>query len=49
MIIKEIEHERGKGVMRYALTHCNILDGTKEMNIQEDMTVIVEESQITSI
>lgn len=35
--------------MKYALTHCNILDGTKEMNIQEDRTVIVEEGQITSI
>lgn len=35
--------------MKYAFTHCNVLDGTEKMSIQEAMTVIVEEGRITGI
>lgn len=35
--------------MKYAFIHGNLLDGTRDMELQEDMTVLVEEDSITSI
>lgn len=32
-----------------AFINCNVLDGTKDMVLQENMTVIVEDKKIVSI
>lgn len=35
--------------MNYAFTHANLLNGKKNMKVQEDMTVLVEDDKIVSI
>lgn len=35
--------------MKYALTHCNILNGTENMHVQKDMMVIIEGDKIVAI
>lgn len=35
--------------MKYAIIHCNLLDGTKEMELQPDRCILIEEGRITAI
>lgn len=35
--------------MKYAFTHANVLDGTLNMEVQQDMTVLVENDKIVSL
>ncbi len=36
-------------MIKYAFTHCNILNGTESMTVQKDMTVTIEDDRIVSI
>lgn len=35
--------------VKYALTHCNIIDGTKNAELQQDMTILVNGEKIEEI